>query len=293
LLRIWLYGWFERVRSCRALEKACERDIAFLWLSDLEHPDHNTIWRFFRDNKGALGKLFKLVVQVAAKAGAVGLALHAIDGTKVRAACSNKTILNEARLNERLAVVDKQINEFVTMIDTAQQNGELGAELPQALQNRQVCKQKIQESLAQLHEADRKEMHPREPDARRMKMKECNTALGYNPQIVVDQKSDLIVAQDVVSDQNDQAQLVPMLDQVHDNLGTVADASVGDAGYDCGEELQKAENKGYRVIVNIGKADKTQGEFSKSHFEYDPEKDVYRCPAGQVIPLSRICPPDK
>src|SRR4051812_19247961 len=102
LLCVWLYGWMERVRSSRALEKACVRDVAFLWLTSNEHPDHNTLWRFFRDNKQALRKLFKQTVQVAAKAGLVGFALHALDGTKIQAASSTDSALHRSTLQKQL-----------------------------------------------------------------------------------------------------------------------------------------------------------------------------------------------
>jgi transposase len=72
LLGVWLFGWMERIRSTRALEKACLRDVAFVWLTGNQHPDHNTLWRFFRDNKAALKKLFKHVVRTAAQTGGVG-----------------------------------------------------------------------------------------------------------------------------------------------------------------------------------------------------------------------------
>src|ERR687891_2020096 len=88
LLGVWLFGWMERVRSTRALEKACLRDVAFLWLTGNQHPDHVTLWRFFSENKARLKPLFTRVVRLAAEAGLVGFALHALDGTKLQAAGS-------------------------------------------------------------------------------------------------------------------------------------------------------------------------------------------------------------
>ena len=117
LLKVWLYGWMTRVRSCRGLEKACFESMAFIWLTGNNHPDHNTLWRFFRDNKKALRKLFKLVVQEALKNDLVGFALHALDGTKIVAASSMDTALHRKSLAEELKKLDTTIDEQMKQIE--------------------------------------------------------------------------------------------------------------------------------------------------------------------------------
>jgi transposase len=88
LLKIWLFGSFERIHSSRALERQCKRDIALMWLAGMNYPDHNTLWRFFSDNKSAIKNLFKQSVHVALKNKLVGMVYHAIDGTKIGANAS-------------------------------------------------------------------------------------------------------------------------------------------------------------------------------------------------------------
>lgn len=88
LLKVWLYGYFQRIRSTRKLEVACREHLSLLWLTGMKAPDHNILWRFWRDNQSALCTLFKQTVQLALRTGAVGLALQSVDGTRIQAACS-------------------------------------------------------------------------------------------------------------------------------------------------------------------------------------------------------------
>ena len=111
LLRLWLYAWMDRARTVRMLERRCMTDLAYIWLTGDHHPDRNTIWRFFRDNKKALEELFKQVVRLAADAGMVGFALHALDGTKMRAACSMDSALHKNERLNGLSKLDSVVDE--------------------------------------------------------------------------------------------------------------------------------------------------------------------------------------
>ena len=102
LLKIWLFGYMTRVRSTRRLEAACRENLGLLWLTGMIQPDHNSLWRFWRDNKKALRALFKRSVEIAARAGLVGLVLHALDGTKIQAAASGRTGWSKEQLQKLL-----------------------------------------------------------------------------------------------------------------------------------------------------------------------------------------------
>lgn len=112
--------------------------------------------------------------------------------------------------------------------------------------------------------------------------------MGYNAQAVVDHRSDLVVAVDVVNDATDHGQLTPMLLEVKDTFGRVADETVADAGYASGEQLEAAERKHLPVLVNVQAESSTKGAFAKSNFTYERERDVYICPRGEVLELEAL-----
>jgi transposase len=402
LTKIWLYGYTQRVRSTRQLEKACHERMPFLWLTHPDPPDHNTIWRFFRDNRKALPKLFKELTLAAAEAELLSFALHALDGTKLQAASSTDTALHRKSLEEKLKRLDEIIAQYVQGVETAStQSAEGRQEMPATMQDVNARRQKIRELLQRRLEereeaqADRKaaeapvqqgepvlgggsdppaaaptsgtaerpeppapaekprtdettqgsapeqaaepakaELPPsstgpapqgatpatspaeakveplqreaellkkeleeklqlldqakanhlseHEPEARMMKGRGMN-ALGYNAQIVVDHESDLIVASNVVADQNDVGQLTPMLEQVREQYGRVADESVADGGYDSGAQLARAEDQQMPVLTRLRDDAETKGEFSKEHFRYDATENVYVCPRGEKL----------
>ena len=286
LLSVWLYGWMERVRSSRALEKACQRDLGFVWLTSNLRPDHNTLWRFFRDNKRALTQLFKRVVVVAANAGLVGFALHALDGTKVRTASSMESALHRKALVDQLKKLESIVQASVEQIDIDEQRPVADWTMPQTLANREERKKQIRQQLAQLDAAETDHLHPSEPDARVMKTRE-GPRLAYNAQAVVDHDSDLIMAIDVSGDESDHQQLVPMTESVQDTLGQLAEQTVADAGYASGAQFEQAERRHLPVLVAV-QHESNKGAYAKSQFTYDGERDVYICPRAESLVFERI-----
>jgi len=287
LLRVWLYGYVNGIRSLRKLERACRENVGLMWLTGLNAPDHNTLWRFWRDNRAALRKMFKLVVQVAMQAGLVDVVLHAVDGTKVLAQGSKDRVRKREQVEEALAQVDAAVEEVMAQIEAAlEQEQGSGYELPAGWREQMLRREQLRELVEELECSERSTIHELEREARFMKTRREGTALAYNAQTVVE-RGGLIVAAEVVTDQNDQQQLVPMLDQVVENIGQVAEETVGDGGYHTGQQLQKAEGRGYGVVVSEprytgGKA-KANPEYDSSRFVYDAERDCCVCPQGKQL----------
>src|SRR5262245_46983302 len=102
LMKVWLYGYISRVRTTRTLERACMNDVGMLWLTGMNHPDHSTLWRFWRDNRKGIQKLFKQLLQIAVSLKLVGLVLHAVDGTKIYSQASEEKGLHRSSLENKL-----------------------------------------------------------------------------------------------------------------------------------------------------------------------------------------------
>lgn len=249
LLKIWLYGYFHRIRSTRKLEAAGREHLALLWLTGLISPDHNSLWRFWRDNKKALRQVFKQSAQLALRTGAVGLVLQALDGTKIEAAASGYSGWSKDYMEKLLAALDTALDQ--TEVALAQENNEpAGYRLPAGLAERQALREQVKAGLAQLAADGRHHHHPVEPEARRMKVGSGNR-FAYNAQAVVDSKEGVIVACEASRQETDAGQLVPMIEQARENLGVAgaAPTTLADAGYGAGADLQAAQEKELPVLA--------------------------------------------
>jgi transposase len=285
LLKVWLYGYFRKIRSSRALEQACMDQMGLLWLTGLQTPDHNTLWRFWRDNKTGIGKVFKEGLRIAAEAKLVGLVLHAVDGTKIESLAAKGKAWHRKDVEKRMEELDKVIEEV--MSETERLQGEAGGEyrLPEHLHDRQELRGMIQERLRAMNRQDRDQVLASDEDSRMMKLADGRKRFGYNAQVVVDEKSGLIVAQEVVQAESDNYQLTPMLEQVQKNLGQAVEETVADGGYKAPSELARAEDLHQSVIVNLGKSSDGEGDYSAVRFVYDEAKNHCVCPRGETLPF--------
>ena len=285
LLKVWLYGYLHGIRSSRKMERACYEHIGLIWLTGRHYPDHNTLSRFLATNEDALRGVFRQVVYVAYRAGLVGLVLHAVDGTKIAAAVSTRGMWRRGQLRELLAKLDGSIEEALGQIKQADEVERGEYCLPEEIQDKERRRAKIKEALAELDEIKRNYLHPGDRDARLMKSGD-DFSLAYNAQVVVDEKSGLIVAEAVVNDEADNRQLVPMVEAVKSNLGEAAEETVADAGYYSAGQLAAAENAGLSVSVPLYEETAKRwhkGAFQKANFTYDEQRDVYVCPLAKEL----------
>ena len=286
LLKIWLYGYFFRLRATRRLEAACGEVLPLVWLCGLLAPDHNSLWRFWRDNKKALRAVFKQSVQLALRTGCVGLALQALDGTKIQAAASTASGWNKEHMEKLRAALDAALDQ--TERQVVAENADLdtpAVRLPAGLAPRQALREQIKKGLAQLAADGRSHHHPVEPEARRMKLRDQNR-YAYNAQAVADAQEGVIVACETTRHENDGGQLVPMIEQARGNLGVAAadTLTVADTGYGAGTDLAAAAAEEMKVLAVPAEGTPAQDHpYAAQHFVYDARTRTVTCPRGQQL----------
>jgi transposase/ribosomal protein L18 len=287
LLKIWLYGYFHRIRSTRKLEAACRDHLPLLWLTGLIAPDHNSLWRFWRDNQKALRTIFKQTVHLAVNTGAVGFALQALDGTKIQAACSGPKGWRKEYMEKLLCQLDAALEDIeLKIVEENPQTDAPGYRLPEGLAQRQALRQEIKKGLAQLQADGRSHYHPAEPEARRMKVGDTNR-YAYNAQAIADEKEKIIVACEATRRENDNGQIVGMIEQAKENLGAAATTqtlTLADTGYGSGADLQAASGKGYDVLAPSpeGKTAK-DNPYATQPFGIDPLGGTVTCPQNRPL----------
>lgn len=277
LLSVWLYGYFERIRSSRKLEKALQSNLPLIWLAGLHQPDHISLWRFWAANKAPLRKVFKETVLVADKLDMIDFTMMAVDGTKILASSSRRTMWRVKSLDEKENALDKAISELEESIgsDTTPC---ADPSIPQELAGKQKLREEIRAKREFLQKEGRKSLHPQEPEARVMK-NQRTMDLCYNVQAVADFKHQIVTAADVTTDENDQAQLVRMVDKVVENLGKAAGETLADSGYATEKQFGLAEQKGYPVLTTVKPTHMKQADvFRADLFHYDPENETVECP---------------
>lgn len=289
LLSAWLFGYLQKIRSSRGLERACRDNISLLWLTGMNSPDHNTLWRFFSNNKAPLRSVFQQLVGVACSSGLVGLVVHAVDGTKIRSRSSDASAWHKEELKALLESVDASIDEAMSQIESSEVSESGEYRLPDDLVDAKKRRAEIKRALGELAKIDRAHMHPDDPEAR-MIQSGGGTHLNYNAQAVVDRDSELIVAEEVVNAESDSEMLVEMVDDVVHNVGEAAEETVGDGGYYSPGQLVKAEERGHGVLVPVKESPSKRGRFSRSNFRYDESADIYICPEGERLTYQRTRP---
>ena len=285
LLCCWLYGFMTKTRSSRLLERACTENVALMWLTGGERPDHNTLWRYYRAHRKAMRALFRQTVRLAVDMGLVDFALQAVDGTRIAASGAGRRTLSRAELAALLERVEASIAAL-----EAQHRAEAGSENPtwrlsSDLRNQTRLRDRVREGLARLDaEPTWSTVNLTDLDARRMQTAH-DRLTGYNAQAVADGSQAILVAMDVTTDGSDAHQLLPMLEEAEAIGGRRAAEVVADAGYSSGANLEAMQSAGlsfYAPLQPPSNATQKPAYYA-SRFRYDRERDRYVCPEGQAI----------
>lgn len=290
LLRLLLWGYFNRVRSSRRLEVECGRNLELIWLLRGLRPDFKTIADFRRDNAEALPKVFRSFVLLCRELKLYGQELVAIDGTKLKASNHPTRRANAEQLAQWILEADARIAEYLNAL--AESETDLLGEAIQApaagslrskLAKIERHRKQLSRALSVAQESGGK-VPLTDPDCQSM----LKVGLGYNAQIAVDAKCHLIAVAEISEEPTDHVQLPVVAASVNAMLGAAPRKVVADAGYHDQAALAEAEEAGVESYVpRPAKGHATKGEiFAKSDFVYEPAADAYRCAAGRLLPRS-------
>jgi transposase len=293
LLKLYLYGYLQRIRSSRRLEAEAGRNLELIWLLRGVKPDFKTIADFRKDNRGAFKPLFKQFSLLCRRLGLFGAELVAIDGSKFKASNNSRRCYSQKQLRELIEKIETRIDDYLEQLEQQDEEMSGAAAPPKAEQMREklqlLKKRKGQyaELLKDLQQREQKHVALTDGDARPMKGPH-GYVLGYNVQVAVDAKHDLIVVEDVVQAATDFNQLSAMAQAAKAELEVEQLQAVADKGYHQTDELKRCEQAGIEAFVpqpahGGGSISNGQRMFGKTQFKYDPALDVYHCPAGQKL----------
>jgi len=293
LLKLYIYGYLNRVRSSRRLEVEAQRNIEVIWLLRRLRPDFKTIADFRRTNRSAFRQVFRDFVMLCRELDLFGRELIAIDGTRIKAVNSRERNFTKAKLAKAMAESDERLGRYLKQLDEADKDDE---DAPEA-----GTVARLQEKIAAIRERrERLEGHGKalaasgedqisltDPDARAMHSS-SRVGVGYNIQIAVDTRHKLIAEQQVHNKVSDLGLLTATAAAARETLEVAQIDAVADRGYFKIEDIEACEAAG--IVPYVPKPQRgsavAKGFFTKDQFRYDAEADTYRCPGGAA--LSRV-----
>ena len=292
LLKLYIYGYLNRVQSSRQLEREAGRNVEVMWLTGRLAPDHKTIADFRKDNGPAIGKVCARFVALCRELGLLTAASVAIDGSKFKAVNTRDKNFTRAKMERRLAQIGESVARYLSQLDTAdlQEPSEALAAKTAHLKEK-VAKlaseiQRLKAIEKEMLASPDQQISLTDPDSRSMATSGRGSGMvGYNVQLAVDTEHHLIVTHEVTNTGSDRSQLAKMASQAKDVLNADHLDVVADRGYFSSVEILACEQADITVTLPkpMTSGAKADGRFGKQDFAYLPTEDVYRCPAGEKL----------
>jgi len=292
LLKLYIYGYLNRVQSSRRLEREAGRNVEMMWLTGRLAPDHKTIADFRKDNGRAIRQVCGRFVELCRLMGLLTQASVAIDGSKFKAVNNRDKNFTRAKMERRMAQIEESVARYLQQLDTADRQ-----EPSEALKAKTSrLKEKIEKLKEQMQRLEvlrvvmlatpDQQISLTDPDARSMATSGRGSGVvGYNVQVAVETTHHLIITHEVTNVGTDRSQLSPMAKQAKATLGVEKLDAVADRGYFDSEEILACENAGITVTLPkpMTSNSKAEGRFGKQDFRYVAGEDVYICPAGEKL----------
>ena len=292
LLKLYIYGYLNRIQSSRRLEREARRNLEVIWLLQRLSPDDKTIADFRRDNGLGIKKVCAKFVELCRRMGLLTKASVAIDGSKFKAVNTRDKNFTKGKVERRRQQLEESVSRYLAQLDTAdlQEPSETLAAKTTHL------KEKLTKLKSEMHKLEAYEeamlaspdqqISLTDPDSRSMATSGRGSGVvGYNVQVAVDTEHHLIIAHEVTNSGSDRAQLANMGKQAKAVLGADKLEAVADRGYYTGEEIKACADAD--ILVTLPKPNTTgmeaKGKFGKHDFAYLAKQDVYRCPAGELL----------
>ena len=282
LLKLYIYGYLNRVRSSRQLEKECRRNIEVMWLLKRLAPDHNTISNFRRDNPKAIKKVFRETVRIAKYFNLIGGTLIAGDSTKLRAQNSKKNNYNQKKIGRHLEYIENKLAEYNKAL--AESDGDGKEEIEDEIKKQNQRKGRYKQIQQELKESGQPQVSTSDPESRQLITRNNITEVAYNAQTTVDGKHYLPIDYKVTNT-NDSKAMGGMLRRAKTILRSNDFTSLYDKGYHTGSEFKTADELGIDVMVAIPTvaANAPNPEYNVENFTFDKIKDCYTCPQGEIM----------
>jgi transposase len=291
LLKLYIYGYMNRIRSSRTLETECHRNIEVIWLLKNLKPDHNTIARFRKNNPKAIKRVFHKTVKIAQHFNLIGGLLIAGDSTKLRAQNSKKNNFNELKIERHLEYIDNKLADFEREVSDA--DGKLSdervAEIKVNVDRHKKFKTKYKKIEQQLKDGKKeglKQISTSDPDSRHQVIRNGITEVSYSLQTTVDEKNNIPIDYKLTNN-NDVKAMGMMLRRAKTILRSNEFIGIYDKGYHTGSEFSIANSLKIKTVVaipSIGRPSQAPNPtYNSEHFIYNKENDTYTCPENQTL----------
>jgi len=293
LLKLYIYGYLNRVQSSRRLEREALRNVEVMWLTGRLVPDHKTIADFRKDNGRAIRQVCARFIGLCRAMNLLTEASVAIDGSKFKAVNNRDKNFTRAKMDRRMAQIEESVARYLQQLDTADRQEPSEAlkaktsRLKEKIEKLKEQMQRLEVLKVVMLAAPDQQISLTDPDARSMATSGRGSGVvGYNVQVVVETKHHLIITHEVINEGSDRAQLSPMAKSAKAVLGVEKLDAVADRGYFSGEEILACDNAGIAVTLPkpMTSGMIARGRFGKQDFRYVADEDVYICPAGERLP---------
>ena len=292
LLKIYIYGYLNRIQSSRRLERECNRNVELMWLTARLAPDFKTIADFRRENGIGVRNVCRRFVELCRDLKLLSQAIVAIDGSKFKAVNARDKNFTPNKVQKRQEQIEESIKRYLDALETADRS-QASSEFSEKAEHLQDKLKTMREQMHRMKQIEKKletqpdgQLSMTDRDARSMATSGRGSGIvGYNVQTAVDAKHHLIVAHEVTNEGHDRSQLAPMAAAARDAMGTKKLLAIADRGYFNGLQIKACSDVGIDTIMPkpMTSNAKAENRFDKSDFIYNARADEYKCPAGERV----------